>query len=139
MKRIIYSVKLKTVILFVLFFCFAQVTTAGNKNKVTVEINSNDKNPLLKIETNWEEGLTALEALQFVAEVKTHPAAKYVFVAAINGVEGEPNKGVWYYEINGQPAKKIAINQPLQKGDVVTWIFKQDVCSIGVKKQDRSK
>uniref|UniRef100_UPI00321674DD DUF4430 domain-containing protein n=1 Tax=uncultured Draconibacterium sp. TaxID=1573823 RepID=UPI00321674DD len=83
----------------------------------------------MKIETNWGKGLSALEALQFVAEVDTHPVGEYVFVSAINGVEGIPNKSVWYYTINGKPAKKIAINQPLKKGDVVTWIYKQDVCS----------
>ncbi|MFV0591526.1 MAG: DUF4430 domain-containing protein [Draconibacterium sp.] len=47
----------------------------------------------------------------------------------MNGIKGEPNKSVWYYKINGESAKKIAINQPLENGDVITWIYKQDVCS----------
>lgn len=118
--------------LYLLLVCFLGLSAfAGNGEKVTVEIDfGSTSHPKLKIETNWKEGLSALEALQFVAEVKTHPLGQYVFVDAIDGVKGEPNKSVWYYKINGEPAKKIAINQPLESGDKITWIYKQDVCSI---------
>lgn len=102
----------------------------GAAKKVTIEIKYDDESHLpLKIETDWRKGLTALEALQFVAEVETHPVAGYVFVTAINGTEGIPNKSVWYYTVNGVPAEKIAIDQPLKSGDVLTWIYKQDVCT----------
>lgn len=107
---------------------------AADSKTVTVEIKFKDAIPPLKIETSWKEGLSALEALQFVAEVRTHPVGKYVFVSAINGIEGVPNKSVWYYEINGKPATKIAIDQPLKSGDIITWIHKQDVCSAKDKR-----
>lgn len=123
--------KLKIFCLYLLLACFFGLTAfAGNGEKVTVEIDFGSLNhPKLKIETNWKEGLSALEALQFVAEVKTHPVGGYVFVDEIEGVKGEPNKSVWYYEINGEPAKKVAIDQPINDGDKITWIYKQDVCS----------
>ncbi|MCY1720116.1 DUF4430 domain-containing protein [Prolixibacteraceae bacterium Z1-6] len=121
----------KSVLLFVFLLAFVAFNAeAKEPQKVTVEIKYDENNSsLLKIETDWREGLSALEALQFVAKVNTHPVGSYVFVSAINNVEGVPNKSVWYYTVNGEPAKKIAINQPLKKGDVVTWIYKQDVCS----------
>lgn len=125
-----YKINSKLVaLLFSLVFFAVNPGIAAHKKVVTVEIKSEDTILPLKIETNWMEGLSAMEALQFVAEVTTHPVGKYVFVTAINGVEGVPNKSVWYYEINGEPAKKIAIDQLLKSGDVVTWIHKKDVCS----------
>ncbi|WP_319226462.1 DUF4430 domain-containing protein [Draconibacterium orientale] len=123
--------KQKIFCLNLLLACFIGLSAfASNGEKVTVEIDFGSlKYPKLKIETNWKEGLSALEALQFVAEVKTHPLGQYVFVDEIDGVKGVPNQSVWYYKINGEPAKKVAINQPLESGDVITWIYKQDVCS----------
>ncbi len=121
--------------LYLLLACFLGLTAfAGNGDKVIVEIEFGNKNQTnLKIETNWEKGLSALEALQFVADVETHPVGEYVFVTGINGVQGVPKKGVWYYEINGKPAKQLAISQPVKPGDVITWIYKQDVCSSAKK------
>ena len=123
--------KLKIFCLNLLLACFIGLSAiASNGEKVIVEIDFGSLNhPKLKIETNWKEGLSALEALQFVAEVKTHPVGQYVFVDEIEGVKGEPNKSVWYYKINGEPAKKVAIDQPINHGDKITWIYKQDVCS----------
>ncbi|WP_319499465.1 DUF4430 domain-containing protein [uncultured Draconibacterium sp.] len=123
--------KKKIFCLNLLLACFIGLSAfASNGEKVTVEIDFGAGNhPKLKIETNWKEGLSALEALQFVAEVKTHPVGQYVFVDEIDGVKGEPNQSVWYYKINDVPAKKIAIDQPLENGDKITWIYKQDVCS----------
>ncbi|MFV0269657.1 MAG: DUF4430 domain-containing protein [Draconibacterium sp.] len=114
-----------------LLACFVGLSAfAGSRDKVTVEIDFGSlKYPKLKIETNWKEGLSALEALQFVAEVKTHPLGQYVFVDEIDGVKGVPNQSVWYYKINGETAKKIDIVQPIENGDKITWIYKQDVCT----------
>lgn len=123
------------IVIFLLIITGFSVTsaTAARNKKVTIEINFNGEKESLKIETDWQKGLSALEALQFVAEVKTHPVQQFVFVTEINGVEGVPNQSVWYYKINGQPAKKLAIWQPLKKADVVTWIYKKDVCSPKIK------
>ncbi len=120
---------------YLLLACFLELSAfVGNRDKVIVEIEfGNNILTDLKIETNWKKGLSALEALQFVAEVETHPVGEFVFVTEINGVEGVPNKSVWYYKINGVPAKQIAINQPVKKGDIITWIYKQDVCSPAKK------
>ena len=126
--------KVFLVFLFVGVISLSSNLVANNPKGVTVEIDYGGLKPEKKIETNWREGLSALEALQFVAHVSTHPVGEYVFVSGIDKIAGTPNKDVWYYKINGESAKKIAINQELKKGDVVTWIFKQDVCSR--KKQE---
>ena len=81
------------------------------------------------ISTEWEDGLTALEALQHVATVETHPVGQYVFVATIDSVKGVCGYKVWYYTINGEPAKKLAINKIVSPADTISWIYKTDVCS----------
>lgn len=81
------------------------------------------------ISTEWENGLTALEALQHVATVKTHPVGQYVFVTVIDSVEGVRGYKAWYYTINGKPTNKIAINRIVRPADTISWIYKTDVCS----------
>ena len=78
--------------------------------------------------------LTALEALQYAAKVETHPVGHYVFITSIDGVEGQRGVMGWYYEVNGQPSKTLAINNTLKNGDILCWIYKKDVCSIKVDK-----
>ncbi len=86
--------------------------------------------------TSWRENLTALEALQYVANVNTHPVAgKYVFVTKIDSVESERGKNAWYYTINGNKATKLAVNQMVEPGDTIQWNFKADVCSKTVDKE----
>lgn len=80
-------------------------------------------------EINFEKGITALEALLNVGKVQTHPAGGYVFVDGIEGVFNEKGENAWYYKINNEFAMELAIKQELKKGDVVTWIYKQDFCS----------
>jgi len=77
-------------------------------------------------------GITALEALQYVANVETYPKGKHVFVKSVDSVEGVRGVMAWYYEVNHQSTKRLAINQPLQNGDVLTWIYRTDVCSCTV-------
>ncbi|SFE56373.1 DUF4430 domain-containing protein [Sunxiuqinia elliptica] len=123
---------LKVLVLVALFLVVVSPNSvvAKSANKaVTVEINFGDDAPLKSANVSWESDLTALEALMHVVEVSTHAVGEYVFVSKIDQVKGVPTKYVWYYKINGQSPKKLAINQKLKKGDVVTWIYKQDVCS----------
>ena len=122
--------KLMTVgsFLIVFFIGINQVEAKGTDD-VTVEIDFGDKATKQSHLVNWEKDLSALEALMHVTEVSTHAVGQYVFVKSIDKVEGIPTKHVWYYKINGKSPGKLAISQKLKKGDVVTWIYKQDVCS----------
>ena len=86
--------------------------------------------------TKYRKGASALEALQYVANVVTKPVAgKYVFVTKIDSIEGIKGKNGWYYTINGNKATKLAINQTVQPGDTIQWNFKADICSKTVDKE----
>jgi hypothetical protein len=101
--------------------------TTANK-PVLVEIDFGGKHELKRVSFETERTLTALEALQKVAEVKTHPVGSLVFVTEIDKVEAERGKMAWYYKVNGKKPK-LAIEQPVNPGDTVSWRFVQDVCS----------
>ncbi len=80
-------------------------------------------------------GLTALEALQHVADISTRPVSNHVFVTSVNGVQGKRGEMGWYYEVNNKPADMLAIRKSLRAGDTARWIYKTDVCSRTVDKE----
>ncbi len=100
-----------------------------NKN-IVIEIDYGNVRPPRTIEVPWAKDVTALELLQAVAEVKTHPVDQYVFVVSIDGVEGKRGEMAWYYTVDGKSADKLAYSNVLG-GDIkhVTWVYKKDVCS----------
>ena len=105
----------------------------ANNSLLTIEIDYGANNQRT-ISTEWEAGLTALEALQHVATVETHPVGQYVFVTTIDSVKGVRGSTAWYYTINGEPTKKLAINKTVSPADTIRWIYKTDVCSGSVEK-----
>ncbi len=124
-----------TVFILVVFLSTAcSSKKVENKLDVTVEIDyGQGKNPR-KINVTGNSDLTALKALQYVANVETQPREGYVFVTAIDNVNGKRGEMGWYYKINNQPAKKLAIDNKLKNGDIITWTYKEDVCSEKVDK-----
>ena len=104
---------------------------------ITVEIDYGKAKKSKTQSLKMKENVTALEALQYVADVHTHPVGKYVFVDAIDGVRGVRGKQGWYYKINGKSADKLAIHKRLADGDHVKWIYKKDVCSQKVANPDK--
>lgn len=107
---------------------------AGKAKFVTVEINYGEQKAPETIRIECSRPMTALEALQHAARVKTHPVANYVFVTSINGVEAARGEMAWYYAVNGKKPK-VAINQPVKGGDTISWRFVKDVCSCTVDKK----
>ncbi|MGD9931898.1 MAG: DUF4430 domain-containing protein [Mangrovibacterium sp.] len=107
---------------------------AGKAKFVTVEINYGEQKASETIRVECAGTMTALEALQHAAKVKTHPVANYVFVTSINGVEAARGEMAWYYTVNGKKPK-VAINQPVKAGDTISWRFVKDVCSCTVDKK----
>lgn len=97
--------------------------------QVTLEM-SVDGNPLSdKHVVTGNKGMTALTALQNVAEVKTRPVSSYVIVSQVDTFKNIRGDMAWYYEVNGESANILSINNKLQDGDHVEWIYKEDVCS----------
>lgn len=104
---------------------------SDKENYITVEINYGETKAAETIKVECVDSMTALEALQHAAEVKTHPVANLVFVVSINGVEGLRGDKAWYYTLNGKEPK-LAINQEVNAGDTISWRFVKDVCSSTV-------
>ena len=117
--------------LFMFSKCIMEKQDANNMLlTIKIDYGSNQRT----IDTVWEEDLTALEALQHVAVVKTHPVGKYVFVTTIDSIESLRGKNAWYYTINGESVKKLAINKIVSPGDTISWIYKTDICSGKIDK-----
>jgi len=116
------------IIIFTFSDCNFSIEKSKSKN-VIIEIDFNKAKTSKAESISWKEGLTALEALQFASNVKTHPVGEYVFVSAIDNVHGIRGEKAWYYKINGESPVKLAINNIINPGDTITWIYKEDVCS----------
>ncbi len=108
-----------------------QASSLNLKNKnIMVEINYGNVRPSRTVEVPQAEGRTALELLQTVATVETHPVNQYVFVTAIDGVKGKRGDMAWYYTVDGKSAEKIAYSNVLENNvDQISWLYKKDVCS----------
>ena len=103
--------------------------TPESLGKVTVEVDYGTDKPEKVVEVEWSENMSALEALQKSSIVVTHPVAGYVFVTSIDEVTASRGNMAWYYKVNGESATNLAISQPVNPDDIVSWIFIEDVCS----------
>lgn len=137
--------KTRIVFLSALLFLLPVVTFAGGKKvqptkkEITVEIDYGKAQAPKTVKVVWFPGIAVLGALQEAAETETHPVASHVFVTAIDQVKGERGKMAWYYRINGQTPKKLALYQMLKPGDTVSWRYVEDVCSWKVDNPSKAK
>ncbi len=122
--------------LFISFFILSSISVFAKSNKIKVQVNFNDEAINIEQTVDFKDNITALEALQYVAKVQTHPVDNYVFVDAINKIYNIKGKNAWYFMVNGKPAKTLAIHCNLAKGDVVKWIYKKDVCSKTIETKE---
>ena len=117
---------------FICLAVFCAAVCASDKMKVGIDYGGTHETR--EAETQWTEGVTALEVLQSVAQVEIHQVKDYIFVTSIDGVKGKRGDKGWYYEINGKRADKLAFRRVLNNGDSTKWIYKKDVCSPKVDK-----
>ncbi len=126
------------ILLLVLSFFYAcqstQKTNTSQEYSYTISIDYGKEQPYIT-NVKTSHALTAMEALQYAATVKTNPVGQFVFVKCINNTCNKRGDKAWYYEINGKPADKLAINYNLKTGDTLQFIYKTDVCSGKVDKQ----
>lgn len=127
MKRTIKIILLISIV-FVGLVSFVLKGTDKEELKVYVEVKFSDDN-IQFTKVNWQEDMTALEALQYAKTVETHPVGEYVFVSRIDSAKNIRGEKAWYYKINGKSPAKLAIWIEVEAGDTITWIYKQDVCS----------
>jgi hypothetical protein len=82
-----------------------------------------DRGEQVMLATRVRSGLTAMQALASVAEVKTRYGGR--FVQAIQGVEGSLSKGRdWFYFVNGYESDRSAADYRLRPGDVEWWDYR---------------
>ena len=120
-------------IVFICLTVSCAVVCAGES--VNVRIDYGSVHQSREVEAQWKEGITALEALQSVAQVETHQVDNYIFVTSIDGVKGRRGGMAWYYEINGKRADRLAYERVLNKDESTRWIYTKDVCSPKVDKE----
>lgn len=81
-----------------------------------------DDGRLLLQDARVPAGLTALQALDRVADVRTRYGGRYV--QAVDGLDGSALRGQdWLYYVNGVYADRGAATYRLRDGDVLWWDF----------------
>lgn len=116
----------------VLCLSLLAIQANGEDKKITVEIDYGSVRPSRTVEAALAKDRTALEVLQAVATVETHPVNQYVFVTAIDKVEGKRGEMAWYYEVDGKSADKLAYSNVINDAKCIKWTYKKDVCSCKV-------
>ncbi len=123
----------KNIVGILVFLLFTSVTAhcadpSANPN-VFLEIDYGGLLETGKFEIPYKQGLTALEALQAVAIVKTHKIGEFTLVTSIDDIESKKGDTAWYYDINGKHATSVANKCILNKGDHICWKYSKDVCT----------
>ena len=82
-----------------------------------------DRGAVLLLEREVPASLTAMQALDRVADIETRYGGRYV--QGINGIEGSlAKRRDWFYFINGYEADRSAAEYRLHDGDVEWWDFR---------------
>jgi hypothetical protein len=82
-----------------------------------------DRGAQVLLQRNVPSGLTAIQALDRVADIDTRYGGR--FVEAINGIRGSLDaQRDWFYFINGYEADRSAAEYRLHDGDVEWWDFR---------------
>jgi hypothetical protein len=108
----------------VLVFAVVALSGCGGEDggKATLWI-TRDKGAHVILQRSVPAGLTAMQALDRMAEIKTRYSGRYV--ESIAGIEGSiAARSDWFYFINGYEADRSAAEYRLREGDVEWWDFR---------------
>ena len=108
----------------ILVLAVAALAGCGGENGGTAKLwITRDQGAQLILERKVPAGLTAMQALDRIAEIKTRYSGRYV--QSINGIEGSiAARSDWFYFINGYEADRSAAEYRLRDGDVEWWDFR---------------
>lgn len=96
---------------------------AGEKSGTASVWVTRDRGAKVLLAGKVPAGLTAMQALRRVADVKTRFGGR--FVQAINGIEGSLSaRRDWFYFVNGYEGDRSAAEYRLHAGDVEWWDFR---------------
>jgi hypothetical protein len=94
---------------------------------ITVTVIYGDERADKVIKTTYQEGDTALEVLDKVADI-TVAKGKYKFIRSINGKKSIPGSFGWFYTIDDKSVHKMASSYKLHKNKTMTWEYKVEDC-----------
>jgi hypothetical protein len=108
----------------ILVLAVAALAGCGGENGGTAKLwITRDQGAQLILERKVPAGLTAMQALDRIAEIKTRYSGRYV--QSINGIKGSiAARSDWFYFINGYEADRSAAEYRLRDGDVEWWDFR---------------
>jgi hypothetical protein len=108
----------------VLVLAVAALAGCGGENGGTAKLwITRDRGAHVILARNVPAGLTAMQALDRIAQIKTRYSGRYV--QAINGIEGSiAARSDWFYFINGYEADRSAAEYRLRDGDVEWWDYR---------------
>jgi hypothetical protein len=108
----------------ILVLAVAALAGCGGENGGTATLwITRDKGAHVILERHVPAGLTAMQALDRIAAIKTRYSGRYV--QSINGIAGSINaRSDWFYFINGYVADRSAAEYRLHDGDVEWWDFR---------------
>lgn len=111
--------------------CNIETKKTSDNNNFTVKLIVDYGDSKVNLEKNitTQRQLTTLEALQYASIVETHPVGKHVFVSSIDSVQTIRGVKAWYYKVNGESPEVLSINNKINNGDTIRWLYKKDVCS----------
>jgi hypothetical protein len=95
-------------------------SSAGASGRATVWV-TRDRGAVVLHAAKVPAGVSAMQALDRVAEVKTRFGGRYV--RAVDGVE-EHGKRAWFYYVNGYLADRSAAEYRLRPGDLEWWDYR---------------
>jgi hypothetical protein len=108
----------------VLVLAVAVLAGCGGENGGAAKLwITRDRGAQVILVRNVPAGLTAMQALDRIAQIKTRYSGRYV--QSINGIEGSiAARSDWFYFINGYEADRSAAEYRLHDGDVEWWDFR---------------
>jgi hypothetical protein len=95
-------------------------SSAGASGRATVWV-TRDRGAVVLHAAKVPAGVSAMQALDRVAEVKTRFGGRYV--RAVDGVEERGNRA-WFYYVNGYLADRSAAEYRLRPGDLEWWDYR---------------
>ena len=93
----------------------------GERGVATLKVTRDHGRQVLLVE-RVPAGLTAMQALQRKAEVRTSYGGR--FVVSINGLSSAPRRD-WFYFIDGALGDRSAAEVRLHDGDVELWDYRR--------------
>jgi hypothetical protein len=104
-----------------LLFALALAGCGGSGGGATLKV-TRDHGRHVLLKASVPSGLTAMQALQRQADVKTSYGGR--FVVSINGVASAPRRD-WFYFVNGKLGDRSASEVRLHEGDVEWWDYRR--------------